>query len=190
MIKKRKEGGRDGERERERSAKNRRQGCEEKAEGKTSLTIYYVGCQLGAGCSRNEFIKYFIRAGKRESRSDARGRGMEIEWWQVPKRERTDCTKGHPFLRNNPLRDAAENARVTPTWLRAQALSRAPPSPSRSHDYCDYTVSLINATCNYDISTDIESVDNPIIEGCKVGRDFKVEVTKTIFPVFPVTNGK
>lgn len=51
--------------------------------------------------------------------------------------------------------------------------------PPATHDY---TASLINATCNYDISADIESVDNPIIEGCKGGRDFKVEVTETIFP--------
>lgn len=57
----------------------------------------------------------------------------------------------------------------------------SPPPARDSHD--DYTASLINATCNYDISADIETVDNPIIEGCKVGRDFKVEVTETIFPV-------
>jgi len=154
------------------------------------LTIYYVGCQHETRCPRNEFIKYFIRVGRRESRSDA---GDAEEWgWSGSRyqsgREQS-CTKGHPFynspLRNNPLCDATENARVTPTWLRAQALSRTPctisPSSHGSHD--NYTASLINATCNYDISTDIESVDNPIIEGCKVGRDFKVEVTETIFPV-------
>lgn len=81
-------------RQRERSAKNRRQGREEKAEGKTSLTIYYVGCQLGAGYPRNEFIKYFI-LGEERSRSDA---GMGMEWWQVPKRERTELHKRAPFL--------------------------------------------------------------------------------------------
>lgn len=35
-------------------------GSDVKVEGKTSLTIYYVGCQLGASCPCNEFIKYFI----------------------------------------------------------------------------------------------------------------------------------
>lgn len=123
-----------GGRERERSAKSRGQGCEEKAEGKTSLTIYYVGCQLGTGCPRNEFIKYFIRAGSRESRSDA---GIEGWGWSggryQSKRERS-CTKGHPFynspLRNNPLRDTTENARVTPTWLRVQTLRARPASHS------------------------------------------------------------
>lgn len=33
----------------------------------------------------------------------------------------------------------------------------------------DYAASLISATCNYDISADTESIDNPIIEDCKVG---------------------
>lgn len=177
---------------RERGAKNREQRCEEEAEGKTSLTIYYVGCQHGTRCPRNEFIKYFIRVGRRESRNDT----GDAEGWSGSRyqseRERS-YTKGHPFynspLRNNPLCDATENARVTSTWLRAQALSRTPctifPSSRGSHD--NYTASLINATYNYDISADIESIDNPIIEGCKVGRDFKVEVTETIFPV---VNGK
>lgn len=107
------------ERERERSAKSRGLGREERAEGKTSLTIYYVGCQLGAGCPRNEFIKYFIRAGSRESRSDAGAEGWEWSGGRYQSARERSCTKGHPFynspLRNNPLRDATENARVTPT---------------------------------------------------------------------------
>lgn len=86
------------EREREKSAKNRGQGCKEKVEDKISLTIYYVGCQLGTGCPRNEFIKYFIRAGRRESRNRrCRNRGMGMEQ-QVPKRERTELYKRTPFL--------------------------------------------------------------------------------------------
>lgn len=111
-----KDGQDEKKRQRERSAKNRRQGREEKAEGKTSLTIYYVGCQLRAGYPRNEFIKYFIRAGRREVEA-MQGWGWSGGRYQS-ERER-NCTKGYPFynspLRNNPLRDATENARVTPT---------------------------------------------------------------------------
>jgi len=79
----------------------------------------------------------------------------------------------NPFTRRNGKRtrnaDVIANSNPFPRTLY----------PPATHDY---TTSLINATCNYDISVDIESVDNPIIEGFKGGRDFKVEVTETIFP--------
>lgn len=87
------------EKERQRSAKNGRAGereCEEKVGGKTSLTIYYVGCQLGAGCPRNEFIKYFIRA--RERRKSKRRRMGDGVAADTKATEYTELYKRTPFF--------------------------------------------------------------------------------------------
>lgn len=70
----------------------------------------------GTGCPRNEFIKYFIQAGRRESRNDA-GDGDGVA--AGTKARENGTVQKDPFynspLPNNPLRDVTENVRVTPT---------------------------------------------------------------------------
>lgn len=93
------------------------------------MTIYYVDCQLGTGCTYvTSLLNILSRQEKRESRSDKRWKGMGDERNRdgaatgIEAREDGErlVQKGTPCIIRHVttlLRDATENSRITPAWL-------------------------------------------------------------------------